>query len=177
MTRKGYNMGILRALGLLNDPWYSRPPFIDCGEVLGDYVMPERLHGMKSVLLEKAREFIYIAIPSGVMMAVITVAIFSLTVPGNGNASSQPVSDRMVKGKQIYIKYCAGCHGPEGRGDGYKLLGADPANLTSQSIGKKSDATLLKSIHEGKTMMPSWNIRLSQQDAQDVLIYIRAIPK
>ena len=26
-------MGILRALGLLDNPWYSRPPFIKCGEV------------------------------------------------------------------------------------------------------------------------------------------------
>ncbi|HEY5932967.1 MAG TPA: cytochrome c [Nitrospira sp.] len=135
---------------------------------------------MKSVLLEKAREFIYISIPNGVMgvmMAAITVAVFSLTLPGNGNAGSQPGSDRMTKGKQIYIKYCAGCHGPEGRGDGYRLLGADPANLTSESIRKQSDATLLKSIHEGKSTMPSWNIRLSQQDAKDVLTYIRAIPK
>ena len=132
---------------------------------------------MKSVLLEKAREFIYIAIPSGAMIAAITVAVFSLTVPGNGNASSQPGSDRMTKGKQIYIKHCAGCHGPEGRGDGYRILGADPANLTSDSIRTKSDAPLLKSIHEGKATMPSWNIRLSQQDAKDVLTYIRLLPR
>lgn len=132
---------------------------------------------MKSVLPEKAWEFIYIAIPHGAMVVAITAAVFSMTVAGDGNASSQPGSDRMAKGKQLYLKHCAGCHGPEGRGDGYRLLGADPANLTSESIRKKSDATLLKSIHEGKTTMPSWNIRLSQQDAQDVLTYIRLLPK
>lgn len=139
--------------------------------------MQEKMQAMKSVLSEKAREFICIAIPSGALMAAITVAAFSLAVPDNGNARSQHGSDRMTKGKQIYIKHCAGCHGPEGRGDGYRLLGADPANLTSESIRNKSDATLLKSIHEGKSTMPSWNIRLSQQDAQDVLTYIRLIPK
>jgi mono/diheme cytochrome c family protein len=132
---------------------------------------------MKNILSEKAWEFIYIAIPSGAMMLALTVAFFPLTVPGNGDASSQSGADRMTKGKQIYIKHCAGCHGPEGKGDGYKLLGADPANLTSKSIRNKSDTTLLKSIHEGKSTMPPWNIRLSQKDAQDVLTYVRFLPK
>jgi mono/diheme cytochrome c family protein len=139
--------------------------------------MQEKMQAMKSVLSEKTWEFIYIAIPNGAMMTAITAALFSLTVGDNGNASSPPGLDRMAKGKQVYIKHCAGCHGPDGRGDGYRILGADPANLTSESIRKKSDATLLKSIHEGKATMPSWNIRLSQQDAQDVLNYIRVIPK
>jgi mono/diheme cytochrome c family protein len=177
VTRKGYTWASYVLLVLLMTFGTVVRPLLIAGKGLGDCGMQERLHAMTSVLLEKAREIIYIAIPSGVMMAVITVAIFSLTVPGNGNASSQPGSDRMAKGKQIYIKHCAGCHGPEGRGDGYKLLGADPANLTSESIRKQSDATLLKSIHEGKSTMPSWNIRLSQQDVNDVLTYIRLLPK
>jgi mono/diheme cytochrome c family protein len=147
------------------------------GEVPTRVRYQERLQAMKNKLSEKAWEFIYFAIPSGAMMVALTVAFFPLTVPGNGDASSQPGSDRMTKGKQIYIKHCAGCHGPEGKGDGYKLLGADPANLTSKSIQNKSDATLLESIHEGKSTMPPWNIRLSQQDAQDVLTYVRFLPK
>jgi mono/diheme cytochrome c family protein len=132
---------------------------------------------MNSILSKKTWEFIHIAISHGAMMAAITTTFFLLMVPGNGNASAQKGSDRMAKGKQLYIKHCAGCHGPEGRGDGYRILGADPANLTSASIRKKSDATLLHSIHEGKAAMPSWNIRLSHQDAQDVLMYIRLLPK
>ena len=131
---------------------------------------------MKSVLPEKTWEFIHIAISHGAMVG-ITAAVFSLTMAGNGNASSQTGSDRMAKGKQLYIKHCAVCHGPEGRGDGYRILGSDPANLTSKSIRNKSDTTLLTSIHEGKSMMPPWNIRLSQQDAQDVLTYVRFLAK
>jgi len=133
---------------------------------------------MKNVLSEKVWEFIYIAMPNGAMMTAITVTLLlSLTVGDNGNAGSLSELDRMTKGKQIYIKHCAGCHGPEGKGDGYKLLGADPTNLTSESTRKKSDATLLQSIHEGKPMMPAWNMRLSQQDAQEVLDYVRLLAK
>ena len=138
----------------------------------------ERLHAMSSGLSQKASECIYIAISGKIIiMTTLTIAFLALTIPGSINASSQPESDRMAKGKQVYIKHCAGCHGPEGKGDGYKILGADPANLTSQSIQEKSDTTLLQSIHEGKPMMPAWNIRLSPRDAQDVLAYIRFLAK
>lgn len=113
----------------------------------------------------------------GVMTVAISVAIFSLALLSDGSANAKSGSDGITNGKKIYIKHCAGCHGPEGKGDGYSILSADPANLTPNSIRKKTDATLLRSIHEGKGMMPSWSIRLSQQDTQDVLTYIHSLPK
>jgi mono/diheme cytochrome c family protein len=75
------------------------------------------------------------------------------------------------------MKHCAGCHGAEGKGDGYKMLGPDPANLTGPATKKKSDAVLLNAIHEGKSTMPSWRVRLSEQDSRDVLAYIRRLAK
>ncbi|UVT21631.1 MAG: cytochrome c [Nitrospira sp.] len=113
---------------------------------------------------------------SSVVLLTLTIAGV-LSMPPHGKATSRSASDRMAKGKQVYLKHCAGCHGSEGKGDGYKLLGADPANLTSPATQHKSDAALLTSIHEGKATMPSWNIRLSQQDARDVLVYVRTLAK
>jgi mono/diheme cytochrome c family protein len=69
------------------------------------------------------------------------------------------------------------CHGDKGTGEGYKLLGPDPANLTLLSTTKKSDAALLNTIHEGKPNMPSWKVRLSEQDSRAVLAYIRTLSK
>jgi mono/diheme cytochrome c family protein len=89
----------------------------------------------------------------------------------------KPLPSKIDQGKKIYLKYCAGCHGIEGQGDGYKLLGADPALLTAPSTQKKSDAALLRSIHEGKSAMPPWNVRLSEQEERDVLAYIRTLRK
>jgi mono/diheme cytochrome c family protein len=94
-----------------------------------------------------------------------------------GQGGAEMESTRIAKGEKVYVKHCAGCHGAEGTGDGYKLLGPDPANLTSPSIKKRSDSDLLKTIHEGKPNMPSWNVRLSEQDSRDVLAYIRALAK
>jgi len=81
------------------------------------------------------------------------------------------------KGKKIFTRHCAGCHGPEGKGDGYLLLGPEPANLTRPAMKKKSDAALLRTIHEGKPHMPSWKTRLSEEDSRAVLAYIRTLKK
>ena len=82
-----------------------------------------------------------------------------------------------AKGKRIFAQYCAGCHGPEGKGDGYLLLGPEPANLTRPATKNKSDVTLLHTIHEGKPNMPSWKVRLSENESRAVLAYIRMLTK
>jgi mono/diheme cytochrome c family protein len=83
----------------------------------------------------------------------------------------------VAKGEKIFIRHCAGCHGSEGNGEGYLLLGPEPANLTRPTTKKKSDAILLQTIHEGKPNMPSWKTRLSEADSRAVLAYIRTLKK
>lgn len=111
---------------------------------------------------------------TGVMLLVVV----GIAQPAaSGQADADPSQARMNKGKMLFVKHCAGCHGNRGKGNGYTLLGADPANLTSPAIKKKSDAALLNTIHEGKPSMPSWKVRLSEQDSRDVLAYIRTLSK
>ena len=82
----------------------------------------------------------------------------------------------VARGKTLFVKHCIGCHGPEGGGDGYKFIhGPDPANLTSPSTANKSDADLLKTIHDGKPNMPPWDVRLSEGEVKDVLAYVRTL--
>jgi mono/diheme cytochrome c family protein len=92
-------------------------------------------------------------------------------------AEAESGQARLSNGKNLYLRNCAGCHGTEGKGDGYKLLGPDPANLASQPTKQKSDTVLLKTIHEGKPNMPSWKLRLSEQDSRDVLAYVRTLAR
>lgn len=110
----------------------------------------------------------------GVVMFMLMVGVLP-TIAFSKNVEEK--NEVLAKGKQLYSRYCAGCHGPEGKGDGYKLLGPDPANLTRPSIKSKSDAVLLHTIHEGKPNMPSWNVRLSDKDSRAVLAYVRTLPK
>ena len=82
-----------------------------------------------------------------------------------------------LPGAKTFNELCAGCHGPAGKGDGYKLLGPDPANITAPSTTQNSDAVLLETIHTGRPNMPSWRGRLSDEDSRDVLAYVRTLAK
>ncbi len=95
-----------------------------------------------------------------------------------GQAESKAQSGDVARGKTLFVRNCAGCHGPEGGGDGYRFLrGPDAPKLTSPSTRKKSDADLLKTIHDGKPNMPSWDLRLSEKESSDVLAYVRTLAK
>jgi mono/diheme cytochrome c family protein len=109
-----------------------------------------------------------------VWLAVTILLGYSVQV----EAASKAHGGDVERGKNLFVRYCTGCHGPEGGGDGYRFLrGPDPANLKSPSIKKKSDAILLKTIHEGKPNMPPWNTRLSEKESKDVLAYVRTLAK
>ena len=100
--------------------------------------------------------------------------LFGTVVPGQAELKAQ--SGDVARGKDLFVRHCAGCHGPEGGADGYSFLhGPDPANLTSPSTRKKSDAELIKTIHEGKPNMPPWKTRLSEKESRDVLAYVRTL--
>jgi len=81
------------------------------------------------------------------------------------------------KGQALYVKHCAVCHGPEGKGDGYLLFNPPVADLTSPEIQKKSDYELWRSVHEGasNTAMGTWKWALSEKEIVMVLAYVRSL--
>lgn len=109
------------------------------------------------------------------LVIILTMAGALLNQPSASSDAARK-TDPLAKGKRLFTRHCAGCHGAEGKGDGYKLLGPDPANLTAPATRKKSDSALLATIHEGKPNMPSWKGLLSNHDIQNVLAYIRTLP-
>ncbi|OQW34309.1 MAG: hypothetical protein A4E19_02285 [Nitrospira sp. SG-bin1] len=111
-----------------------------------------------------------------VFMGLVSLSegALSSTAAAKGADSKSP---HVAKGETVFIRHCAGCHGDKGKGDGYLLLGPDPANFTRPATKKKSDAALLQTIHEGKPNMPSWKGRLSEEESRAVLAYIRTLKK
>lgn len=107
------------------------------------------------------------------LVAIIVGVQVSIAAPKEPESTSANVA----KGEKVFVRHCAGCHGSGGKGDGYLLLGPEPANLTRPTTKKKSDTILLQTIHEGKPNMPSWKTRLSEEDSRAVLAYIRALRK
>lgn len=75
-----------------------------------------------------------------------------------------------------YARYCAGCHGYTGEGNGrigrFKKL--EPADLTDDTLWQMhSDEQLLDSINAGKNDMPAFHYYLSDEEQQAILTYIQ----
>ncbi len=95
------------------------------------------------------------------------------------------VTQDTTAGKQVYVKWCAGCHGDNGAGDGeaaHRMIppprdftGAIYQIRTTASGQLPTDADLLRSIDAGLggTAMPGWKSRLSDRERHDVLAYIK----
>jgi mono/diheme cytochrome c family protein len=103
--------------------------------------------------------------------------LLPIMLPAFAAAATEPsAADR---GRRIYEQHCMECHGSQGRGDGVKAasLSPRPGNLVSAATSAKSDKDLLKIIANGRprTAMPAWKDRLSEQDQQEVLRYIRSL--
>ena len=109
------------------------------------------------------------------MLCVLAIGSFGFPVYAHAEREMPQGTEDLSRGKKIFVKYCSSCHGTPGQGDGYRLLGPNPADLTSLATKQQQDADLLQTIHEGKPNMPPWKSRLSKKDSLDVLAYIRTL--
>jgi len=86
----------------------------------------------------------------------------------------------LARGEAIYGQQCATCHGDGGMGDGPAGMGLNPAPAPiAHSSQMLSDSYLFWRISEGGapfgTAMPAFKETLSEQDAWDVINYVRAL--
>ncbi len=110
--------------------------------------------------------------------------IAQLCVVASALASAARISQDTTLGKAVYVKWCAGCHGETGGGDG---SGADamlprPRNFTgavykirtTASGQLPTDADLMRAIDEGLpgSAMPAWKGRLSDGERRNVMAYL-----
>ncbi len=82
----------------------------------------------------------------------------------------------LAKGKKVYTDKCLKCHGEKGRGDGPRAydLSKKPADYTDkEKMSKFTDADLKKVVKEGKKPMPAFGAKLSDEDIDGVITYIR----
>lgn len=84
------------------------------------------------------------------------------------------------KGKTVFANNCATCHGVKGAGDGIAAssLNPKPANFAKGKFKYGSDdASLKKTIKNGKGSMPPWGSVLSDKDIDNVIAHIRSLKK
>ena len=91
------------------------------------------------------------------------------------------VTKAITGGGELYVPYCAGCHGAEGRGDGDAGLDLVPSPaLLSRLMDVQGtvDEYLMWTISEGGkpfgTAMPAFKNRLTEDQIWQIVAYMRA---
>jgi mono/diheme cytochrome c family protein len=82
-------------------------------------------------------------------------------------------------GEAVFLQYCQGCHGPDGRGGGKGFMPHVGPLARKGYIETVPDEYLAAVITEGglavgkSAYMPSWRTTLTEQDIADVIAFIR----
>ncbi|MGH7673598.1 MAG: c-type cytochrome, partial [Gemmatimonadales bacterium] len=115
----------------------------------------------------------------------ITIALMCAALAFPRTAHSALLTQDTTAGKQVYQKWCAGCHGDAGAGDGEaaRYMLPRPRDFTgaiyqirSTASGElPTDVDLMRAIDEGLpgTAMPGWKTRLSARERRDVAAYLK----
>ena len=119
---------------------------------------------------------------------VLSVALLAEETAADGAlgdpASEAPVlanpveatSESLARGKDLYGRHCAKCHGADGDGTGPSTQGinADPRKLwVWGSAGDAADGYLFSIISNGRTDMPPWGLVLSETERWDLVNYVK----
>lgn len=104
---------------------------------------------------------LYSIIIIGIIICIINSGIFS-----SENA------EEIAAGEQVYKKQCLICHGENGKGEGKN---AGTAINNQQYLNSVSDQDIVNSVKYGRegTGMPSYEPRLSEDELNSVVKYIR----
>jgi mono/diheme cytochrome c family protein len=120
------------------------------------------------------------------------IAAYVATLPSAGPGARAAVERYLASppgvptaARRTYVFYCSGCHGPDGRGDGFfssavaKQL--HPRALDGAALAMLSDAQLEEILGMGgahardAATMPGWLHTLSPAERRDLAVYLRTL--
>jgi cytochrome c6 len=76
-----------------------------------------------------------------------------------------------------YKAKCATCHGPDGKGDTATGKTMKVKDLGSAEVQKQSDADLTTIIEKGKKPMPGYEGKLTKEQIDSLVKYVRSLKK
>jgi mono/diheme cytochrome c family protein len=112
-----------------------------------------------------------------------TLLLVFLVVAFGAAFASLPTSDDPVNlgarsAAELYAKNCASCHGRDGRAKTFKGKLKHARDLAdSEWQGRVSDERIFNSVLNGKGKMPAYGKKLSEQEVDSLVSYVRALRK
>lgn len=104
-----------------------------------------------------------------------------LVVPAEAAAQTADQAGDATRGKGLYLRYCAGCHGPDGRGGAHTFMPHIGNLARKEYVELLPDDHLRQVILDGgasvglSSYMPAWRTTLSDQDVSDIIAFIRRL--
>jgi len=80
-------------------------------------------------------------------------------------------------GADLYKTKCAMCHGPDGKGETAMGKRLGTKDLGSADVQKQSDGDLTTVITKGKGKMPAYEGKLTGDQIQELVKFIRTLKK
>ena len=89
-----------------------------------------------------------------------------------------PLTEASIdRGEELFLRFCAPCHGPNGAGvTGYILpAGYPPFPLVSDRVRGFTDGYIYGMIRVGRGLMPAYGHRVSHFDRWNIVNYLRVL--
>ncbi len=101
---------------------------------------------------------------------LVIAAVILAVPPARATSSADP-------GGEIYKAKCAGCHGADGSGDTPVGKSLRVRDLRSDEVQRQTDLELTKVIAGGKNKMPGFGKKMTSDQIQSVIAFIRTLKK
>ena len=115
-------------------------------------------------------------------MRYIFLLVFFLVALGGlfvgKSVARQPSNPSARSAAEVYAKTCASCHGKDGQAKTFKAKFNHARNLAdAEWQGRVSDERIFNSIMNGKGKMPAYGKKLSEQEINSLVAYVRGLKK
>lgn len=111
---------------------------------------------------------IRLVVPS--LVAGLALVLF-MALPAGTHAADA------TQGQSLFKSKCAGCHGPDGKGQTSMGKMMKLKDLGSEDVQKMSDTEIHDIIAKGKKAMPAFGSKLKKEQIDDLVAYIRGLGK
>ena len=120
-----------------------------------------------------------------VTLLILVVASTIVAQEGRRNVEVQKLknpeasnAETLDAGKKVYARYCASCHGPNGKGDGgMALSGGTPSDLTDETWDYGStDGEIFVAIKDGVSAdMLAYKDKLNDKQIWQIVLFLRSL--
>lgn len=110
------------------------------------------------------------------LFAILTGAFGALLT--TRTVISESYNASVISAAELYSKNCASCHGKDGRAKTIKGKLKHARDLTDSTWqARVTDERIFNSIINGKGKMPAYSRKLTEQEIDSLVGYVRALKK